>query len=764
MKIRFSIPLAFISSFFLVFLLITPLGVFNDWIPPSLHTGVYSVVDIDPGDDYGYYVYLRSIFFDGDIDFLNERFYAHIERFTESGYVFNNWQIGLSILFFPFFLFGHVWALILNALNFPVSLDGYSFPYLMSTALASQTYLFVGLLLVYQINRKFFDKGVALFSVLLTWLSSPMVYYSFVRQRMAHTAEFFLAALFIWVWVDNRDSSDKWKHAMLGGILGVLGVVRITALGIGVLYVIDQIGKILKKNKSKFSLENVSYFIVFWFLTFSVQFLTWYKIEGYPLPVHNLSVNKDYSGGYSLGLFLDNSVDFFVGFQWGILWSSPIIIIGALGVILGKNLIALRLPMIMTIFAYFFLIIYVLKTLASYQYRYLSPVYPLISLGLCFILNEAFKKKSLQVLAFIFAFVLIFAQYLILIQYKVSIPYSDNEFSIKALSNVSTILTLNPELLLRSSNFFKLFFGDFKFDWGYKEFSYLILYPLLQLVFVVGSYKLFCKVKLFFEKIKDGESKSICVLGVLVIFILNIVLVLTGPEKSKAEINARKDYTKFKKQAMEAEKKGDIDEVISAMEKAVKAVPDSWRANSKLALFLNSKGDIERANKYYQEALRLNPQQQVSKFNLAKNFVAQGKLKEAEDLFRSSIQDNPMNPKPYQSLAQLLFRQKKVEEAERLFITAIKLNPKFVLAYSNLAILLNSQGQYERAEKFFKKAILLNSKLGVAHLNLAILLTNLKRYDEAIHHIKIAFDEGVSSPAMGSLMKFYGIQAYEIRK
>ena len=52
--------------FYFLFLLLTPLGLFNDWVPPLSHSGYYSVKTVDGGDDTGYYSYLRSIFFDGD--------------------------------------------------------------------------------------------------------------------------------------------------------------------------------------------------------------------------------------------------------------------------------------------------------------------------------------------------------------------------------------------------------------------------------------------------------------------------------------------------------------------------------------------------------------------------------------------------------------------------------------------------------------------------------------------------------------------------
>ena len=198
MQTRNLSQIVFIGIFFLFFLLLAPMGVFNDWIPPNIHTGVYSVTNLDGGDDWGYYVYLRSLFFDGDIDFYNERHYIHLGRFNPTGYVFNNWQIGQSFLVLPFFLLGHLSALVLNTLGFPVSIDGYSFPYLMSTALASQTYLFLGLLLTFQINRKYFSEFASVFATLMVWASSPLIYYTFIRQRMAHTTEFFLASLFIY--------------------------------------------------------------------------------------------------------------------------------------------------------------------------------------------------------------------------------------------------------------------------------------------------------------------------------------------------------------------------------------------------------------------------------------------------------------------------------------------------------------------------------------------------------------------------------------
>ena len=73
MQKKFTDEYVLTAIFFCFFLILTPLGIFNDWVPPEIHKGFYSVTQIDQGDDTGYYAFLRSMFFDGDIDFFNEK-------------------------------------------------------------------------------------------------------------------------------------------------------------------------------------------------------------------------------------------------------------------------------------------------------------------------------------------------------------------------------------------------------------------------------------------------------------------------------------------------------------------------------------------------------------------------------------------------------------------------------------------------------------------------------------------------------------------
>ena len=155
--------------FYFLFLLLTPLGTFNDWVPPLSHSGYYSVKTVDGGDDTGYYAYLRSVFFDGDLDFINERYYAHINRFNSTGYIFSNWQLGQAVLYLPFFLIGHLLVLLYDILGYPVKADGYSSPYFIATAIASATYLFAGLIIMCRALAKFFGEHVAWIASISFW-------------------------------------------------------------------------------------------------------------------------------------------------------------------------------------------------------------------------------------------------------------------------------------------------------------------------------------------------------------------------------------------------------------------------------------------------------------------------------------------------------------------------------------------------------------------------------------------------------------------
>ncbi|MFZ0619863.1 MAG: hypothetical protein WAM01_14355, partial [Candidatus Acidiferrales bacterium] len=112
------------------------------------------------GHGVGYYAYARSLLIEHHLDFTkdwqhgNESFAmervapdgkVNPQEFTKTGHIANNWTIGPSLLWFPFLAVAHVAVLSVDALGAHVPADGFSRPYIMTMALATALYGFLGL-------------------------------------------------------------------------------------------------------------------------------------------------------------------------------------------------------------------------------------------------------------------------------------------------------------------------------------------------------------------------------------------------------------------------------------------------------------------------------------------------------------------------------------------------------------------------------------------------------------------------------------------
>ena len=149
------------------------------------------------------YVYLRSLFFDGDLNFSNEyeefdRLKNYSFKFSEkptspkTGLKVNRYGIGSSILWAPFFLVGH---LICSAF-FPSQANGYTFPYEFSISIASVFYVSIALLIIFKWLTKYFKERAVFWSIIFILFSTPLVFYTYFHPSMSHANSFFLATLF----------------------------------------------------------------------------------------------------------------------------------------------------------------------------------------------------------------------------------------------------------------------------------------------------------------------------------------------------------------------------------------------------------------------------------------------------------------------------------------------------------------------------------------------------------------------------------------
>lgn len=694
----------FLGVFYFFFLLLTPLGLFNDWVSPSLHTGYYSVTATDEGDDAGYYAYLRSAFFDGDFDFINELHYAHIERFNPTGYVFNYWQIGQSILFVPFFLVGHLLALLYNALGYPVSQDGYSAPYYFSTAVASATYVFAGLLVLFHILKKYFQEPVAWITPFSLWLASPLLYFTFIRQRMAHATEFCFSAIFLWTWLEYRKSEKISDHALIGAVLGFLCMIRLVGICFLFLYLADQAAQWISKSSSSSPRMNPVYrvfsFGVLALFAFLPQFFTWYGLDGNPF-VYLLGAFEE-MGGQSRGPALASTLgpkiyDFFFGPKWSLAFATPLWFLGLLGLFfLSPRPRKLFWGMFTFLSVLMLLVLFQVEP-ASYGMRYMIPATPVLAFGLAALLQKVSRPKWLFRTALGFVFLCVFVQYMMLVQYKTTLLYNDPGFTLNAVAGIPSIFTEKPGLLLRSTNFFKLMILKGFAAWDYKDVLFLVVFPAFQiaaLILVLAVWKKYPQ-----EKLEKFVTPKILLSAFAVGILLLIALVgVLAPAKSKQEIVARNTAKKLIQQSETATSKGKFDESLLLLNKASQLVPEMWTPFFRMAIVYELKKNFPEANKNYQKVLGVYPDHINTLLNLGDNLKSLGKFQEAEGYLKRAIRGAPTDTKGLNILAQVFARQNKLEEAGILFQEAVKINPRYDIGRLNLVITLLSMGRTDEAE------------------------------------------------------------------
>jgi hypothetical protein len=187
----------------------------------------FSLRRIYATDEVQYYAYLRSVYFDHDLDFRNE--YEHFAAIGEhqqppdlavrnallrndaqnpnprTGKLRNVAPVGSAIMWAPGFVLADLGVRAANALGARIPADGYSAPYISAVCLMSALYALGGLLLSYRIARRYAGSFAATVATIAIWLSTPLVMYMFILMPWSHATGFFLFALFLTIWLGPQD-------------------------------------------------------------------------------------------------------------------------------------------------------------------------------------------------------------------------------------------------------------------------------------------------------------------------------------------------------------------------------------------------------------------------------------------------------------------------------------------------------------------------------------------------------------------------------
>lgn len=205
------------------------------------------------GDGVGYYAYARALIVERHLDFekdwqhANESFTMgrldrdgriHADQYTRTGHIANLWSIGASILWAPFLTLTHLSVLFCNRLGAHIRADGFSTPYLVTVALATLLYGFLGLWISFQLARKYFPERWAFLGTIGIWWASSLPVYMYFNPSYSHADSAFTVALFLWYWDRTRATRTIVQWLLLGLISGLMvnvyypnGVLLLIPLG-----------------------------------------------------------------------------------------------------------------------------------------------------------------------------------------------------------------------------------------------------------------------------------------------------------------------------------------------------------------------------------------------------------------------------------------------------------------------------------------------------------------------------------------------------
>jgi hypothetical protein len=184
------------------------------------------------GDGVMYYVYVRSLMKDHDLDLTNE--YAHYGLLsrgdlavpTKTGLRRSIFAIGPAVASVPFFLVGEGFARLEQAFGWDADLSGYGPTHRNAVALGALLYGFLAVLLIHDLLLRRFSSGIALGGALLIWLATFLYWYMVQEPTMSHSFSTAAAAMVLWLWDRDRGSRTAWGHFCLGLAAGVAICIR----------------------------------------------------------------------------------------------------------------------------------------------------------------------------------------------------------------------------------------------------------------------------------------------------------------------------------------------------------------------------------------------------------------------------------------------------------------------------------------------------------------------------------------------------------
>ena len=169
--------------------------------------------------------------------------------------------------------------------------------------------------------------------------------------------------------------------------------------------------------------------------------------------------------------------------------------------------------------------------------------------------------------------------------------------------------------------------------------------------------------------------------------------------------------------------------------------PSSWLATYNLGTTLAQKGELDEAITNLQKAVEIKPDFAMAHYNLGDILLHNGRVDEAIDHFQKANQSDPNLPLVHYELANALIKKGMVDEGIAEFKKTLELNPDYADAHRFLGIaLLYYKNQPDEAIEQFQEVLAANPEYAEANNFLGIALLQKGRQSEAAANFQLAVE------------------------
>jgi len=376
----------------------------------------WQVRNIISSDTQSYYGYIPAtfIYHDLSLKFIDKKPEAYSDKFyfftTPNGGRIMKMSMGLSLLYLPFFLLGHIYTLMFGGFE----ANGFTLPYQLSLCIGSIVYMFIGLLYLRKVLLNYFTETVTSITLIAIVIATNVWNYTTWEPSMSHSFNFALFSLFLHLTIkffNNPSIKISIAYGLLTGLISLIRPSNAIIIFIPLLYNVYNWETI--KAKLTFIKDNIKYLLIiilcilliwtpqiaYWKLITGQYFYYSYNDEGFFFK-HPQIIKGLFS--YRKGWFVYTPLAIF--FVWGMFYAKRYIKAFYFGIIL------FTLANFYIIFSW-----WCWWYGGSFGMRPLIESYALLSLSFASFITVVLKSRYL-IIKISFAVILFFLTYLNLFQ------------------------------------------------------------------------------------------------------------------------------------------------------------------------------------------------------------------------------------------------------------------------------------------------------------------------------------------------------------